>query len=177
MRKVVIHIAMSLDGFVADKNGDVSFLQGDGSDSDNMGTFGDFYDTVGDVIMGYSTYHQVVTELAPDNYPYIGKKSYVFTSKKLENTDDVFFTDENIVDVISSLKSNNDKGCIWINGGASIVNQVLVNNLADELIVSIIPTILGDGIRLFAQNDTETKLKVIESSVFNGITEIRYSFR
>ncbi len=177
MRKVIVYIAMSLDGYVADKNGGVDFLQGDGSDSNNMGSFPEFFENVGDVIMGYTTYHQVVTELAPDNYPYAGKKSYVFTSKNLTNSDEVFFTSESVEDVIVERKASSDEGTIWINGGASIVNQVLKANLADEVIVSIIPTILGGGIKLFHDAEAELKLTFKETSVSNGIVEVRYSPR
>ncbi len=177
MRKVVIYIAMSLDGYVADKNGGVDFLQGDGSDSNNMGSFPEFFENVGDVIMGYTTYNQVITELAPDNYPYTGKKSYVFTSKNLTNTDEVFFTSQSVEALITERKASSDEGLIWINGGSSIVNQVLKANLANEVIVSIIPTILGGGIKLFQDSSIEQKLTFKDSSVSNGIVEVRYEMR
>ncbi len=175
MKKVVIYIAMSADGFIADKNGGVDFLQGDGSDPNNMGTYEEFYSNVSDVIMGYKTYNQVVTELAPGNYPYKGKKSYVFTTKNIASTSEVVFTSESVESVISKLKQSDEKGVIWINGGASIVNEVIEKHLFDELIISIIPTVLGGGIKLFSEKSTECKLKLIETSNSNGIVEIKYS--
>ncbi len=177
MRKVVLYIAVSLDGYVADKDGKVEFLQGDGSDAENPGTYEEFYANVGDVIMGYTTYHQVTTELMPGTYAYAGKKSYVFTSKKIENTEDVVFVNRNVAEFIAELKENNDEGDIWINGGASIVNQVIWAGLVDEIIISTIPTILGGGIRLFAENEKEVKLKYVSSSVANGIVETTYILR
>ncbi len=174
MKKVVIYIAMSLDGFIADKNGNVDFLQGDGSQPENMGTYEQFYANVSDVIMGYKTYSQIVTELAPDSYPYKGKKSYVFTSKKIKSTDEVCFTNESVDSLVLKLKNSDEKGVVWINGGASIVGQVIKSNLFDELIVSIIPTVLGGGIKLFAEENTQHKLKYIKSSSNNGIVEIKY---
>ncbi len=175
MKKVVIYIAMSIDGFIADKNGGVDFLQGDGSDPNNMGTYEEFYNNVSDVIMGYNTYNQVVTELAPGNYPYKGKKSYVFTRKSIASTQEVIFTSESIKSVISKLKQSDEEGVIWINGGASIVNEVIEECLFDELIVSIIPTILGGGIKLFSEKSAQHKLKLLETSNSNGIVEIKYS--
>ncbi len=177
MRKVVIYIAMSLDGYIAQKNGRVDFLSGDGSDENNMGTFFEFYSKVSDVIMGYKTYHQVTTELAPDNYPYKGKNSYVFTGKDIKDEKDIFFIKDSVENLIKKLKQNDDNGYIWINGGASIVNEVIKNKLFDEIIVSIIPTVLGDGIRLFNESEIETKLKFEESFLNNGIVEIKYTPR
>ncbi len=174
MRKVVIYIAMSLDGYIAQKDGGVDFLQGDGTSDGEMGSFLEFYDNVGDVIMGYKTYHQVTTQLAPDDYPYKDKKSYVFTSKDLKDEKDIFFVNDSVVNTINNLKNNGDEGDIWINGGASIVNDVIENNLFDEMIISIIPTVLGEGISLFKKNDIQTKLKVASSGCKNGIVEIKY---
>ncbi len=177
MRKVKLSIAMSLDGYIADKNAGVGFLSGDGTDPTNWGSFGQFFESVGDVVMGYSTYHQVTTELAPDNYPYTGKKSYVFTSKKLEDIDGVNFTNKDVSVLINELKSNGDEGIIWINGGASIVNQVLDAGLMDEICISVIPTILGGGIRLFKERDCEMKLELVSTMSYNGITDLSYIFR
>ena len=85
MRKVVIYIAMSLDGYIADKNGSVSWLGGDGSDKDNFGSYPEFIETVDTVILGYTTYNQIVTELSPDVWPYDGKATYVPTHRDCVN--------------------------------------------------------------------------------------------
>ncbi len=180
MRKVVVYIAMSLDGYVADKTGGVEFLQGDGSTAESMGSFEEFFNTASDVVMGYTTYHQVITELAPDSYPYAGKKSYVFTRKNPEDLDakeDVFFINEDIKTFIQKLKENSDDGVIWINGGASIVNSVLKSRLADEIVVSVIPTILGGGTQLFQDTGDELKLKLVSTLSYNGITDLKYVMR
>ncbi|ONI40393.1 riboflavin biosynthesis protein RibD [Candidatus Epulonipiscium fishelsonii] len=174
MKKVIIYIAMSLDGYIADKNGGVAFLGGDGTDTEDMGSYNDFYDTVSEVIMGYTTYNQIVTELAPDNYPYSGRKSYVLTTKNLVDKDDIIFTKKSIPEIISELKTSESKGNIWINGGASIVNQVLKFGLFDEIVVSVIPTILGSGINLFQTMDTQIRLKLVSTQSYNGIVELKY---
>ncbi len=177
MRKVKIYLAVSLDGYVAQKDGGVSFLQGDGSDADSMGGYFDFYENVGDVIMGYNTYHQVVTELAVGNYPYKGKKSYVLTRKNIENEEEIFFVNKSVAELLGELKSNGDEGDIWINGGASIVNQVLKADMADEITISVIPTILGGGIRLFEENENEIKLRLKSTTNYNGIVDLVYEKR
>ena len=177
MKKIKIFIAMSLDGYVAEKEGGVAFLGGDGTEPENWGSFGEFFETVSDVIMGYTTYNQVVTELAPDNYPYTGKKSYVLTRKELEDKEDIFFMSKDIKELLLELKNQEGDGTIWINGGASIVNQVLRLNLADEILVSVIPTILGSGIKLFEELDSEIKLELISTTAYNGIVDLNYKPR
>ena len=57
MRNVVLYLAMSLDGYPADKNGGVDWLGGDGSDPASAGSYPAFYETVDTVVMGWNTYH------------------------------------------------------------------------------------------------------------------------
>lgn len=75
MRKVILYIAMSIDGYIADEKGGVDWLAGDGSDKDNQGSFPRFIETVDIVILGYKTYYQIVTELSPDSWAYLGKRA------------------------------------------------------------------------------------------------------
>lgn len=67
MRKVVLYIAMSLDGYVADENGCVSWLSGDDSDPEATGSYLEFYKTIDTVLMRWRTYNQIITELPPDD--------------------------------------------------------------------------------------------------------------
>lgn len=176
MRKVVLYIAKSLDGYIADSNGGVDWLTGQDEENTDPGSYPEFIKTVDTVILGYKTYHQVTTELSPDSWVYSGMKSYVVTSKKIESTDEIIFTNENLVDLIYSLKSQEGKD-IWICGGASIANQLLELNLIDEFYISIIPTILGNGIRLFEEHNKEIKLELINTRNYNGIVDLQYKCR
>lgn len=173
MRKIIVYIAMSLDGYIADKVGGVGWLSGDGSDAENLGSYPTFIETVDTVILGYKTYHQIVTELSPAVWAYEGKQSYVLTHRTMENTDDITFTDREISGLLNELKSQNGKD-IWICGGASIVNQVIKKKLVDELCISIIPAILGDGIKLFDLQENEKTLKLVSTLSYNGIVDLRY---
>ena len=66
---------------------------------------------------------------------------------------------------------------IWICGGSSIIQPLIRENLIDEYRVSVIPTILGDGILLFGKRETELQLRLKETKMYNGITEIVYTRR
>ncbi len=174
MRKVVVYIACSLDGYIAKKSKDVSWLGGDNSDPSNLGSYDDFYKSIDTVIIGSTTYEQIVTELAVDNWPYKDKMSYVITSKKKENKDNIIFTDK-LVDTINHLK-NNDGSDIWICGGASIINQLLELDMIDKICVSIMPIILGDGINLFTSLK-EIPLSLVNTINYNGIVDLVYERR
>lgn len=86
MRKVVLYIAMSLDGYIADKNNSVSWLSGDHSETNAIVSYFSFYDTVDTVILGWNTYHQIVNELSPNEWPYKEKTTYVLTHHKDEKS-------------------------------------------------------------------------------------------
>lgn len=176
MKKVVLYIAMSLDGYIADKTGSVEWLDGDSSDKENMGSYDEFIKTIDTVILGNNTYRQIVTELSPDHWVYSGMKSYVITHNPKAPTDDIIFTDMDISELIEKLKAENEKD-IWICGGASIINQCLALDIIDTYHIAIIPTILGNGIKLFESQAVEHKLQLISTHCYNGISELVYKRR
>jgi dihydrofolate reductase len=68
MRKVILFIAMSLDGYIADCEGKVDWLEGLGNEEEMIDTYSEFVTQVDTVVMGFNTYHQIVTELSPDEW-------------------------------------------------------------------------------------------------------------
>lgn len=175
MRKVVLYIAMSLDGYIADKDGGVTWLTGDGSGSESVDSYNDFIHTVDTVIMGYQTYHQIVTELSPDVWVYADKITYVMTHKQIENQENIIFTDD-LQELVTMLKSKEGKN-IWICGGAAIVNQLIDIDFIDEYCITIVPILLGNGIPLFEKHQREIKLKLLASQSYDGFMDLRYERR
>lgn len=176
MRKIVLYIAMSLDGYVADVNGGVSWLTGDYSDSEAAGSYPEFYETIDTVIMGWRTYHQVTTELVPGDWPYKGKQSYVITHRALENEPGICFYNGDLGELIEKLKKETGKN-IWICGGAEVVQQLVKEKRIDRFCFSVIPTILGSGVRLLPTLQSEEKLKLIKTESYNGIVDLVYERR
>ena len=82
MRKVVLFIAMSLDGYIADSKGSVEWLTGQGNDEDNIDSYSEFVKDIDTVVMGWNTYHQIVTELSPEDWVYDDFTTYVVTHKQ-----------------------------------------------------------------------------------------------
>ena len=105
MRKVVLFIAMSLNGYIADKNGGVGWLNGQGDDSENIDTYSKFSKDIDTVLMGWNTYHQVATELSPNKWIYSDFLTYVFTHKQMSPTENIYFTGESPVDLVKRLKN------------------------------------------------------------------------
>ncbi|MGG7057335.1 dihydrofolate reductase family protein [Clostridium nigeriense] len=169
-RKVILYIAVSLDNYIARENGEVDWLVGDGSNPNVDNGYEEFYKNIDTVIIGKSTYDQV---LSWGEYPYKGCKGYVYTRSKVESNEDVEFTCEDPKELIYRLKKQEGKD-IWIVGGAEIVDIFLKDNLIDEFIIATIPTILGKGIPLFKENNKEIKLKLVESKIFDGIVQNHY---
>ncbi len=175
MKKIKVYLAISLDGYVARRDKDVSWLGGDGSDAENMGSYEEFFQSVDTVVMGRTTYEQVITELAPGNWPYEGKQSYVVTSKVEPDQKEITFTSD-LLGLLEKLKSA-EGADIWIMGGAKLVQQVIRAGLVDELIVSVMPVLLGEGIRLWEEPGVETKLKLKLTRNYNGIVDLVYERR
>ena len=176
MGKSVLYLAMSVDGYIADEGGGVGWLAGDGSEPDAPGSFPVFWDTVGAVIMGWNTYHQIVTELAPDSWPYKGRPCYVVTHRQETDQANIFFWNGDLATLVDKLKTEREGG-IWICGGASVAGQLLKTCRVDQLWLSMIPTVLGKGVRLFPELLQELPLKLVSTAQYNGIVDLVYEKR
>lgn len=176
MRKVTLFIAMSLDGYIADKDGGVDWLNGQEEDGENMDTYSDFIKGIDTIIMGWNTYHQLTSELSPEEWVYPEQVSFVITHREIPSTERIRFTSESPCDLVKRLREEEGNG-IWICGGANIVRQLMETDLIDTLHISVIPTLLGDGVRLFGPLEKEQKLRLVKTQSYNGITDLVYEKR
>lgn len=170
MRKVILYIAMSLDGFIAKENDDISFLDSVVVENEDYG-YKEFYQTIDTVIMGRKTYDKVNSLV--EEFPHKNLKTYIISKSKRESFENTEFYNGDLKDLIDNLKSKEGKN-IFVDGGAAIVNLLMEQNLIDEMIVSIIPIILGNGIRLFNQ-ENEKKIKLNDAKQFDsGLVKLHY---
>lgn len=176
MRELVLYIAMSIDGYIADRNGGVDWLAGQDGRSDDMGSYPVFIQTVDTVIMGYTTYHQIATELFVGGWPYTGMHTYVLTHRKAADEPEITFTDEPLPALIRRLKQQAGKD-IWLCGGADLARQCVSAGLIDRYHLTVIPTLLGGGVRLFPEGIPETKLTLLSTFHTNGMTDLVYGRR
>ena len=174
MKKLKLYITTSFDHYIARANGDVSWLDLpeyiiEGEDYGRQ----DFYNSIDTTIMGHTTYKIIKGFDKP--FPYPEKKNYVFTHQQgLTGNDDIEFIDEDIASFVNRLKRQNGKDIFLVGGGQ--INQILLNyNLIDEIILNIVPIMLGHGVKLFHGVVKEKKLNLVESKHYpNGILQLKY---
>ena len=173
MRKISLFIAMSLDGYIADNKGSVDWLNGQGNDNENIDSYSKFVKDIDTIIMGWNTYHQIVTELSVNEWVYNDFTTYVITHKEPTSSKKIRFVNSDPCDLIKCLKEEDGKN-IWICGGANLVQQLVNENLIDIYYITVIPTLLGSGIRLFENANQEIKLRLLNTQSYNGMTDLIY---
>ena len=160
MRKVVLFIAMSLDGYIADGNGGVAWLNGHGNDNENIDTYTEFTKDIDTVLMGWNTSHQVVTELSPQEWVYNKFTTYVLTHKECNSSQQIHFTSENPVLLLERLKQEAGKD-IWICGGANLVQQLVSKNMIDKYYIWLISDLVKELTLSFGQHRQGNKVKAL----------------
>mgnify|MGYP000866946611 CR=1 FL=1 len=175
MRRTVLYISMSLDGCLARPDGDVSWLAGQDPDDPDPGTYPAFLSTVDTVVMGWTTYHQVVTQLSPGSWPYRGLDCYVLTHRPLPpQTEKIQAFSGPAHQLVEQLKREPAGRDIWICGGAHLVKQCMEAKLIDRYHLTIIPVILGNGIPLFPSGTRPAQLELVSLQAENGATQCIY---
>ena len=164
MTKLLVYIAASLDGYIARENGDIDWLP-ESSES----SYDTFYKSVDTVIMGKTTYDQV---LKFGEYPYTDKKSFIFSrTSKNSNKDTEFVSDieKFVKDGFPGAGTN-----IWLVGGAKTIISFLKLGAVDEIITTIIPILLGKGIPLFQNIENKIDLELINIKNYGQLVDLRY---
>ncbi|WP_427180696.1 dihydrofolate reductase family protein [Paenibacillus sp. TC-CSREp1] len=168
--KTILYIAISLDGYIARLDGSVDWLfdvEGDGGDNG----YAAFYQTIGSVVMGRSTYEEVLT--LSEDFLYADRPTYVLSRSEQPPAPHVQFTAESLETLIPRLKQTSE-GDVWIVGGGLLVQSVMDAQLLDEIEVAVIPKVLGEGIPLFPKGTVPTLLKMISTQTLGQIVSIRY---
>ena len=170
-RKVILYIATSLDGYIAKPNDDLSFLSIVEKEGEDYG-YADFIKSVDTVIIGRKTYDWVMANVP--EFVHADKNSFIITRTARPDIGKAKFYTGNLKDLIIKLKAEQGKN-IFVDGGAEIVHELLKENLIDEFIISIIPILVGDGLKLFKDGRPEQKLELISTKQFDkGLTQLHY---
>ena len=165
MPKIILYIAFSLDGYMAEENGSVDWLS---SYNEDYG-YEKFLSTIDTIIMGKKTYQQV---LSFGKWPYSGIKTYVLTHQKLKKDANVEFISGSIKQIIKTITNQSNKN-IWLVGGGQVITEFVKVNLIDEFQIFIMPLFLGKGIPILHEPVNMDALKLIQSQSYeNGVIEI-----
>ena len=162
---------MSLDGYIADSNESLDFLSLVEQEGQDYG-YTEFIKSVDTIIIGRKTYDKVIS--MGYEYPHTDKDVYIITRTERPAIGTYKYYTGNLQDLVYSIKSKPGKD-IYCDGGAEIVTELLKNHLVDELIISVIPILLGNGIRLFKDGQTLQKLNLVNSKQFDrGLVQLHY---
>jgi dihydrofolate reductase len=170
-RKTIVFIAASLDGFIAGPDDNLSFLDLVAKEGEDYG-YAAFMQMVDTVILGRKTYDWVMKQVPV--FPHADLESYVITrTEKPALGKTVFYTGEPAA-LVKELAQKEGKN-IFIDGGAELVNSLLKEKLVDEIYLSLIPIILGDGVRLFhTGNPIQVSTLVSAKQFGTGLVQLHY---
>lgn len=171
--RIKLYIATSLDGFIARENGSIDWLTEYKNNPETDYGYSEFYVSIGTVLMGRKTYEQV---LGFGDWPYGEKKAYVFTRQKepLRREKNVEFVSGDVGEFVRRLKENTEED-IWLVGSSQLIKVFLEEDLVQDLIVFVVPVILGSGITLFDRIGKEIGLKLINTERYeSGLVRMEY---
>jgi dihydrofolate reductase len=181
--RVTIHMAMSLDGFVARKDGSVDWMETSDSfaDGDAMdpGFVAAFLETIDCYVMGSRTYETAIGfEAKGLGWPYGDKPTFVITGRELPRTrKNVEFYAGDLAQLVNGRLRPTFRA-IWFVGGSVVSTDCLRLGLADEIRYSILPILIGDGIPFFANLDKDIALHLAGVKAYkSGMVELRYEVR
>lgn len=177
MRKVILNLAVTLDGFIEGSNGEIDWCI-----MDPEMDFEVFLDSVDTIFYGRISYdlwgNYEVDETAGHNEQTMWRMihsmhKYVFSRQKKEDAG-VTYISENVVEEVAAIKQKPGKD-IWLYGGASLINSFITNDLIDKYILSVHPIALGKGKPLFEDLKKSLSLKLEKTRIFHsGVIELTY---
>jgi dihydrofolate reductase len=181
--RVTIHMAASLDGFIARKDGSVDWLETSdefaGGESLDPGFVEAFLRTIDCYVMGSRTYETALRfEAKGLGWPYGDTPTFVLTHREVPRTrETVEFYSGDLAQLVNGRLRPRFRA-IWFVGGAVVSGECLRLGLADELRYSILPVLIGDGIRFFDKLDRDVALHLAEAKAYkSGMVELRYEVR
>jgi len=168
-RKVVLGLGLSLDGYIARRNGDIDFLIHPKDYS-----MGPFFASVDAGIMGRKTLEDGL-RLSGGKLPKTSMKMYVMSrTKPPGERDGVIFTNESPEALVARIRERPGKN-IWLMGGGEIAREFLRADLVDELYLGIVPVLLGEGIPLFPMGFPQRQFTLIENKTYSqGLIALKY---
>ena len=179
-------LAQSLDGYLAEADGGLEWLTGfqgppdlDPGAETPLGAYDAFYEGVGAVALGSATY-EFLLEHSPDTWAYEGKPTWVFTTRDLPNDYDdpeIRFVSGPVAPFHEEMRAAAGDRNVYLVGGGDLASQFVEAGLLDELILTIVPVVLGSGLPTFASRLDEGRMLLTGTRSFaNGMVELRYRF-
>jgi dihydrofolate reductase len=180
---VTVHMAASLDGFIARKDGRVDWMETsdefDAGDVLDPAAVADFLGTIDCYVMGSRTYETALRfEAEGLGWTYGDKPVFVLTRRALPRTRaSVTFHAGELAQLITADLRSRFKS-IWVVGGSQLCSRCLQLGLVDEVRYTILPVLIGDGIAFFGKMDRDIALHLVECRAYrSGMVDLRYRVR
>jgi dihydrofolate reductase len=181
--RITIHMATSLDGFVARRDGSVDWLETSDEFPDGVTMDPEFIEAsleaIGCYVMGSHTYETALGfERQGFGWPYGDKPVFVLTSRNLPRArDTVEFHRGDLAQFVKERLRPAFRS-IWFVGGGMVCGECLRRGLADEVYYAIVPILIGDGISFFDRLDRDVPLHLAQVRAYrSGMVELRYEVR
>jgi dihydrofolate reductase len=171
MRKIILQLAVSLDGFIEGPNGEFDWCSMEGDYDYGMP---EFFKRIDSTFMGRKTYELAVAmaDQAPPGFPKF--KEYVFSTTLNEVKGDAIVVKGDLKKEVEKIKNENGKD-IWLFGGADLISSFMNLKLIDEIILAVHPVILGAGKALFKDIQERTWLTLTDHKIYpNGLVFLTY---
>jgi dihydrofolate reductase len=169
MRKVILGLGISLDGYIARPDGAVDFLF-----MTKDYSMGPFFATVDEAIMGRKTY-EMGLKMGGGSLPQSNMAMYVFShSQAPGERGGVTFVNESPKSFMEKLRKRPGKN-IWLMGGGELARDFLKEDLVDELYIGVVPVLIGEGIPLFPSGFPQREFSLLENKTYSkGLIALKY---
>jgi len=179
-RKIILDLAVTLDGYIEGENGEVDWCIMDSEQG-----FTDFLNQIDTILYGRKSY-DLWGQFTPENehadsekefWQLIhSKEKYVFSRTQKGTDHKALFINDRILEEVNKLKNKPGKD-IWLYGGASLITTFIHLDLVDEFRLSVHPVVLGEGKPLFVDIKKRLNLKMVNARTFSsGVVQLIYHF-
>lgn len=162
MRKIILSVAVSLDGLIEGPNGDYDWCP-----PPSKKEMSDFLDKIDAIFLGRKSFELTGTSMFPK------KEHYVFSST-LKESDEYHLITDDVKKKVIDLKKQSGKD-IWLFGGAKLITFFMNEKLVDEMWLGLVPIVLGKGKPLFSEINQRTHFKLVEVVPKEGYVSLYYS--
>lgn len=169
MRKIILGLGMSLDGYIARPSGAVDFLF-----MPKDYSMADFFASIDTAIMGRKTYDASL-KMGGGNFAGSRMASYVFShTLPSGKRDGLTFVSQSPAAFVKQLRKHAGKD-IWLMGGGQLARDFLKADLVDELYLGVVPVLLGEGLPLFPGGFPQREFSLVENKTYSkGLIALKY---
>jgi dihydrofolate reductase len=170
MRKVVLGLGISLDGYIARLDGSVDFLF-----MPKDYSMGPFFRTIDTAIMGRKTYDDGLKMGGGSSFVGSSTTYYVMSrSQPAGERGGVIFTNQTPTELIAQIRKGGGKN-IWHMGGGELAREFLKADLVDEIYLGVVPVLLGEGLPLFPSGFPQRNFALLENKSYSkGLIALKY---